>query len=189
MKEDISDPRKLAAKADEIWQSFSARSVNTLSATSSVSPGSDDSFNYLRQCPQPQTCFWCCSLSCSTSCMSSVLQYNLPSLLVSLQTWGSGSTLQNSLHVGSRKLTGRQEVYALPAGDSTLFFLQYSLYGDDFLLTLEPLFQFFHRFLHLHQLLSLRPSSSPLVVFLCLVLELVSYHYILVLDTSPGLSS
>ena len=54
MKEDISDPYKLAAKADEIWQSSSARSVNTPSATSPVSTGSDDSVNTLRQLPQPQ---------------------------------------------------------------------------------------------------------------------------------------
>ena len=47
MKEEISDPRKLAAKADKIWQSSSARSVNALSATSPVSPGSDDSVNTL----------------------------------------------------------------------------------------------------------------------------------------------
>ena len=43
MKEDIYDPIKLAAKADEIWKSSSARSVILLSATSPVSPGSDDS--------------------------------------------------------------------------------------------------------------------------------------------------
>ena len=55
MREDISNPRKLAAKADEIWQSSSARSVNSVSATSPVSPGSDDSVNTLRQRPQPRT--------------------------------------------------------------------------------------------------------------------------------------
>ena len=58
MREDISDPHKLAAKADEIWQSSSARSVNSVSATSLVSPGSDDSVNALRQRPQP------CPASC-----------------------------------------------------------------------------------------------------------------------------
>ena len=68
------------------------------------------------------------------------------------------------------------------------FYKILSLAGD-FSLTLEPPFQFFHRFLQLHQLLSLRPSSSPPVVLLCLVLEHVSYLYVLVLDTSPGLSS
>ena len=46
---------------------------------------------------------------------------------------GSGSTLQISLHVGSGKLTGQQEVRALPAGDSNLFFLQDSLSGLRFL--------------------------------------------------------
>ena len=39
MREDISDPRKLAAKADKIWQSSSARSVNAVSATSLAPPG------------------------------------------------------------------------------------------------------------------------------------------------------
>ena len=53
MKEDISDPRKLAAKADELWQSSSIRSVNAVSATSPVSPGSDDSVNTLPQRSQP----------------------------------------------------------------------------------------------------------------------------------------
>ena len=38
MTEDISDPRKLAAKADEIWQSSSTRSVNAVSATSPPLP-------------------------------------------------------------------------------------------------------------------------------------------------------
>ena len=67
------------------------------------------------------------------SCTCSVRQFNLLSLLVSSHTQGSGSTLQNSLQVGSGKLTGRQEVHALPAGDSNLFFLQDSLSGWRFL--------------------------------------------------------
>ena len=71
----------------------------------------------------------------------------------------------------------------------TWFFYKILSLAKDFMLTLEPLFQFFHRFLQLHQLLSLRPSSSLPVVLLCLVLEPVSYLYVLVLDTSPGLSS
>ena len=53
MREDISDPRKLAAKADKIWQSSSARSVNAVSATSPVPPGYGDSINALCQGPQP----------------------------------------------------------------------------------------------------------------------------------------
>ena len=48
MREDISDPRKLAAKADQIWQSSSA------SATSPSPPGFDDSVKALRQHPQPR---------------------------------------------------------------------------------------------------------------------------------------
>ena len=71
----------------------------------------------------------------------------------------------------------------------TCFFYKILSLDRDFSLTLEPPFQFFHRFLQLHQLLSLRPSPSLPVVLLCLVLELVSYLYVLVLDTSPGLSS
>ena len=48
MREDISDPPILAAKADEIWQSSYARSVNAVSVTFfSVSAGSDDSVNAL----------------------------------------------------------------------------------------------------------------------------------------------
>ena len=43
MREDISNPRKLAAKADKIWQSSSAKSVNAVSATSPAPPGCDDS--------------------------------------------------------------------------------------------------------------------------------------------------
>ena len=53
MREDISDPRKLAAKAGESWQSSSARSVNTVLATSPSPNDLDDSVNPLRQCPQP----------------------------------------------------------------------------------------------------------------------------------------
>ena len=34
MREDIKDPRKLAAKADKIWQSTSDRSVNVVSTAS-----------------------------------------------------------------------------------------------------------------------------------------------------------
>ena len=78
----------------------------------------------------------------------------------------------------------------LPEILSWFFYKILSLAGD-FSLILEPPFQFFHRFLQLHQLLSLRPSSSLLVVLLglvCLVLELVLYLYVLVLGTSPGLS-
>ena len=54
MKEEISDPRKLDAKAEELWQSSSVRSVNAVSATSPVSPDSDDSVNTLCQRPQPR---------------------------------------------------------------------------------------------------------------------------------------
>ena len=57
MREDISDPRKLAAKADEIWQSSFARSVNAVSATSQDPLNYDDSINPLRQCPQPCPAF------------------------------------------------------------------------------------------------------------------------------------
>ena len=53
MRVDISDPCNLVAKAGEIWQSSSARSVNAISATSQASPGCDDSINTLRQRPCP----------------------------------------------------------------------------------------------------------------------------------------
>ena len=122
MREDISNPRKLAAKADEIWQSSSARSVNAVS-------------------------------------------------------WVQGNWLSN-----------RKFMHFMPE-ILTLFFFKICSLAGDFLLILEPLSQFFHRLLQLHQLLSLRRSSSPLVVLLNLVFVLVLYLYILVLDTSPGLSS
>ena len=54
MRENISDPPKLAAKADEIWQSSTIRSVNTVSTTSPSPPGFDDSINDLHQRPQPR---------------------------------------------------------------------------------------------------------------------------------------
>ena len=57
----------------------------------------------------------------------------------------------------------------------TWFFYKILSLAGDFLFTLEPPFQFFNRFFQLLQLLSLIPSSSPAVVLLCLVLELVSY--------------
>ena len=68
----------------------------------------------------------------------------------------------------------------------TWFFSKIVSLVGDFLLILEPPFQFFHRFLELHLLLSLRSSTSgfPLPCFGALL-----YLYILVLDTSPGLSS
>ena len=44
-----------------------------------------------------------------------------------------GSTLENSLHMGSGKLTDREEVNTLPARDSNLVFLQDSLSGRRFL--------------------------------------------------------
>ena len=54
MREYTSDPHKLAAKADEILQSSSPRSVNAVFATSPASPGCDDSVNALQQHPQPR---------------------------------------------------------------------------------------------------------------------------------------
>ena len=54
MREDISDPRKLAAKADEIWPSSYARSVKTVSAASPPLPAQDDVLNAL--CQRPQLC-------------------------------------------------------------------------------------------------------------------------------------
>ena len=51
MREDISDPGKLAAKADEIWQSSFPRSVDPVSAPSQAPPVCDDSVNDLHQCP------------------------------------------------------------------------------------------------------------------------------------------
>ena len=71
----------------------------------------------------------------------------------------------------------------------TWFFFKIQSLVRGFLLILEPLSQFFHRKLQLHQLLSLRQSSSPPAVLLYLVLVLILNLYILVLDTSPGLSS
>ena len=71
------------------------------------------------------------------------------------------------------KLNDRQEVHALPAGDSNLVFSKILSLAGDFSLILEHPFQFFHRFLLLHLLLSLRPSPSPQVVLRCLVLELM----------------
>ena len=53
MRKDILDPPKLAAKADEIWQSSSTRSVNTDSAASPPLPAQNDVLNALRQRPQP----------------------------------------------------------------------------------------------------------------------------------------
>ena len=54
---------------------------------------------------------------------------------------------------------------------------------------LETPSQFSHRLFQLRQLLSLRPSSSPLAVLLCLVLVLVLYLLVLVLSPSLGLHS
>ena len=53
MREDILDPRKQAAKADDIWQSSSARSVNVVSAVSPPLPDQDEFVQALPQCPQP----------------------------------------------------------------------------------------------------------------------------------------
>ena len=57
MREDISDPCKLAAKADEIWQSSSARSVNTVYTTTQDPLNYDGSINALRQRSQPHPAF------------------------------------------------------------------------------------------------------------------------------------
>ena len=49
MKEDIKDPRKLAAKADEIWQSASDLSVNVVSVAPPPGQVSDEAaLNALR---------------------------------------------------------------------------------------------------------------------------------------------
>ena len=53
MREEISFPRKHAAKADKIWQSSFARSVNPVSATSPAPPGYDESVNTHHQHSQP----------------------------------------------------------------------------------------------------------------------------------------
>ena len=52
MREEISDPHKLAVEADEIWQSSSAQSVKDLSPASQPLPDQDDYINALRQRPQ-----------------------------------------------------------------------------------------------------------------------------------------
>ena len=71
----------------------------------------------------------------------------------------------------------------------TWFFFKISSLARGFSLILEPPSQFFHRLLQLHQLLSLQPSSSLPAGLLCPVLVLDLYLYVLVLITSPGLSS
>ena len=54
MREDIKDPRKLPAKADEIWQSASDQSDNVVSAASPPVPVPEDAaLNALRQQPPP----------------------------------------------------------------------------------------------------------------------------------------
>ena len=63
MREDIKDPRKLPAKADEIWQSASDWSVNVVSAASP--PGQvpeEAALNSLSQRPPP------CPASCAAPC-------------------------------------------------------------------------------------------------------------------------
>ena len=98
----------------------------------------------------------------------------------------TGIIVNTVIRLGSGKLANGQEVHALPAGSSNLVFR--SLAGD-FSLILSPLSQFFHRLLQLHQLLSIRPSSSLQAVLLCRVLVLMFYLFVLVLDTSPCISS
>ena len=59
MREDLSNPLKLADKADEIQQSSSARTVNAVSTTSPSPPDLDDFVNALRPAPcssHPQLC-------------------------------------------------------------------------------------------------------------------------------------
>ena len=127
-------------------------------------------------------------------CMLSVLWPQLRPLLVSSQTWRPSSALPCSLFLGSGKLTGRQEVYVLPDGDSHLVFLQDSLSGRRFLVNTVDSISVFPRLLRLCQLQlcqlhSPRPSSSPPVVLRCLVLVHIPFLYVLVLITSPGPSS
>ena len=70
MREDISDPHKLTAKADKIWQSSSARSVNAVFAASPPLPDQDDFVNALLM-SSASTCSQCFSSSCSVCSPSS----------------------------------------------------------------------------------------------------------------------
>ena len=57
MREDIKDPRKLAAKADEIWQSASEQSINAVSWASPPAPApvlEDSALTALRQSQPPR---------------------------------------------------------------------------------------------------------------------------------------
>ena len=91
--------------------------------------------------------------------------------------------------LGSGKLTDRQEVRALPAGDSNLVFLQDSMSGLRFLVNTGASISVFPQVSPTPSAPLSKPSSSPPVVLGCLVLELVLYLYAFVLDTSPGLTS
>ena len=55
MREDIKDPRKLAAKADEIWQSAFDQSIYMVSVASPQVPVQEDAaLNALHLCPPPR---------------------------------------------------------------------------------------------------------------------------------------
>ena len=107
MREDIKGPRKLAAKADMIWQSASDRSVNVVPAASP--PGQvpeEAALNTLSKSSSPSY-FPCCSLSWSTYCPSScsILLSELRPLLVPPQPPRPSSTLPPPLLLDSSLLS------------------------------------------------------------------------------------
>ena len=107
MREDIKGPRKLAAKADMIWQSASDRSVNVVPAASP--PGQvpeEAALNTLSKSSSPSY-FPCCSLSWSTYCPSScsILLSELRPLLVPPQPPRPSSTLPPPLLIDSSLLS------------------------------------------------------------------------------------
>ena len=85
--------------------------------------------------PRPAPCSTC---PAAPSCCS-ILLSELRPLLVPSQPWGSGSALPFPLLLGSWKLVDRQEIHALPAGDSNLVFLLDSLSTRRFLVNTRAL--------------------------------------------------
>ena len=99
----------------------------------------DDVLNTLPQHPQlhPPPCVAPCP-ALHDVCPPAVLHPKLRPLLVSLQPWRPSSALPCSLFLGYRKLTGQQEVHALPAGDTNLVFFKILSPAGGFSLMQEP---------------------------------------------------
>ena len=149
MRENIKAPRKLAARADKIWQSASNRSVNVVSTVSSPGQVPDQvALNALHQHPPPRPAPHAAP---SSTCPPALASSQNTDLCWYHRTLVPPTGIK--LSVAVLLAPGQQEVHPHPAEESNLVFLVFLACLVFLVFTVFTVFLVFRTSFLLHSLL------------------------------------